>query len=163
MSGDFKKSFRDGDSEKSSSKWIRTVHFVSSDGNQLSVAALQGYLIHDGRHRIKWIVEHQISISLHSCILRLPEPSFVFKMYTTLFYGLALASMGAVTASSQSLVCNSDNCLRELQDPRFSSSASQFCVTYTKSVNTKPSAIPTYLENCNMIPSAVSSACSCLM
>jgi acid phosphatase len=83
-------------------------------------------------------------------------------------------SSASITSSSQTtfatsttthapLVCNEDNCLRELQDNRFSSEASIFCATYTLSVNTAPSAIPTYLENCAGIVSAVSSGCSCLM
>jgi hypothetical protein len=61
------------------------------------------------------------------------------------------------------LDCQPDNCLRETQDSRFSSLASDFCTTYTTTVNTEPTAIPAYLENCSQKPTAVSSACSCLV
>jgi acid phosphatase len=67
------------------------------------------------------------------------------------------------TTTAAPLVCESDNCLRELKDSRFSSLASAFCLTYTTTVNTAATAIPTYLENCGSVVSAVSSACSCLM
>jgi hypothetical protein len=57
--------------------------------------------------------------------------------------------------------CSSNNCLREVR--RFSVSVEPFCHTYTMSINPDPSAIPSYLENCDGSPSKVSSACSCLV
>jgi acid phosphatase len=69
----------------------------------------------------------------------------------------------STTTTAAPLDCHSNNCLRELEDARFSSLASTFCATYTTTINLAPSAIPTYLENCGGVVSAVSSACSCLM
>jgi hypothetical protein len=71
-------------------------------------------------------------------------------------------SATTVSPTSQPLDCHSDNCIREIQNVRFSASASVFCVTYTISYNPNPSAIPAYLENCNRSLLALSSACSCL-
>ncbi|RFU25463.1 hypothetical protein B7463_g10871, partial [Scytalidium lignicola] len=73
------------------------------------------------------------------------------------------ATTFVTSTTAAPLVCNSNNCLRQLKDARYSSSASAFCSTYTKTVNTVPTAIPTYLGNCKSSPSAVSSACSCLL
>ncbi|KAH8820617.1 acid phosphatase [Xylogone sp. PMI_703] len=73
------------------------------------------------------------------------------------------ATTFVTTTTAAPLHCSSNNCLRNLKDARYSSSASAFCSTYTKSVNTEPTAIPTYLGNCHASPSAVSSACSCLL
>jgi hypothetical protein len=67
------------------------------------------------------------------------------------------------TGPQGALDCQQDNCLRELEDYRFIASAYTFCQTYTTTVNPEPTAIPTYLENCGSNPSAVSSACSCLV
>jgi hypothetical protein len=75
----------------------------------------------------------------------------------------ASTSTATPITTAPALVCNHNNCLRDLLDSRFSSMASTFCLTYTTSINDAVTAIPTYLENCKGIPSAVSSACSCLM
>ena len=58
--------------------------------------------------------------------------------------------------------CNTDNCLRALRGSSLAASA--FCTTYTKSIQTATSAIPTYATSgCADSPSRVSSACSCLV
>lgn len=75
---------------------------------------------------------------------------------------VASITQNAPKSTATTLDCQPDNCLREVHDSRFSSSALGFCATYTTTVNTDPTAIPTYLENCAGNPSAVSSACSCL-
>ena len=56
--------------------------------------------------------------------------------------------------------CNQDNCLRNLADSRYYTSAQTFCASYTTS-----SAVPTptWLENCNSDSTRISSACSCLL
>lgn len=73
------------------------------------------------------------------------------------------ATATTTTKATTSLTCTANNCLRNLQDARYSSSASAFCSTYTTTVNAATSAIPTYLGNCHGSPSSVSSACSCLL
>ena len=55
--------------------------------------------------------------------------------------------------------CNHDNCLRQVIQE--SSSASQFCPTYTASSVTE--SLPTFVSNCGGIASRVSSACSCVV
>ena len=56
--------------------------------------------------------------------------------------------------------CNQDNCLRNLADSRYYTSAQTFCSSYTTS-----SAVPTptWLQNCNNDSTRISSACSCLL
>lgn len=56
------------------------------------------------------------------------------------------------------LKCNRDNCLRQFIQQ--SSSASEFCPTYTTASST---SIPTFASNCGDSPSRVSSACSCIV
>ena len=63
---------------------------------------------------------------------------------------------------TETKTCNSDNCLRNLRDPRYLASATSFCNTYLAKVVTAATAIPTYLKNCNASPARVSSACSCI-
>jgi hypothetical protein len=65
--------------------------------------------------------------------------------------------------ATEPLTCNSDNCLRNLRDARYSVNASAFCTTYLESVVTATSVIPTYVANCGAQPTRVSSACSCLL
>ena len=65
--------------------------------------------------------------------------------------------------ATESLTCNSDDCLRNLRDSRYSASASAFCTTYLERVITATSAIPTYVANCGAQPTRVSSACTCLL
>ncbi|KAF2251106.1 WSC-domain-containing protein [Trematosphaeria pertusa] len=60
------------------------------------------------------------------------------------------------------LACPHNNCINQIFDPTASVSASTFCASYTQSVNTDPSAIPGYLNNCQGKPEEVSSACCCL-
>lgn len=59
--------------------------------------------------------------------------------------------------------CPRNNCVNQIFNPTASVSASAFCATYTKTVNTNASAIPTYLNNCKSNSASVSSACSCLL
>ena len=56
--------------------------------------------------------------------------------------------------------CNQDNCLRNLADSRYYTSAQTFCSLYTTS-----SAVPTptWLQNCNSDSNGISSACNCLL
>ncbi|KAH7327538.1 hypothetical protein BKA65DRAFT_510774 [Rhexocercosporidium sp. MPI-PUGE-AT-0058] len=65
--------------------------------------------------------------------------------------------------SSTTAACNANNCLRALQNPTFTSSATVFCKAYTKSNNPYPTAIPKELKNCNGEAAAISSACSCFL
>ncbi|KAL1879097.1 hypothetical protein VTK73DRAFT_7321 [Phialemonium thermophilum] len=58
--------------------------------------------------------------------------------------------------------CNHDNCLRQMI--RQSASASIFCPSFTATnASHAPSAVPTWLSNCNGNVGAVSSACECLV
>lgn len=57
-------------------------------------------------------------------------------------------------------VCNEDNCLRNLADPRYFSMATTFCPTYTQ---TSSLPTPSWIDGCGGNPSRVSSACSCLV
>lgn len=76
---------------------------------------------------------------------------------------LALAGVCIATPAAKELVCNRDNCLRNLVDARYSAKASAFCSTYTTATITAPTAIPTYLAGCAGSPSRVSSACACVV
>ncbi|RFU28817.1 hypothetical protein B7463_g7522, partial [Scytalidium lignicola] len=80
-------------------------------------------------------------------------------MHVLSFAVLAIVAPAFVTSA---VVCNQDNCLRNLLDTRYISTASTFCASYTSSVSTEPTAIPTWLNGCGGLPSRVSSACSCL-
>ncbi|KAK5298261.1 60S ribosomal protein L37 [Exophiala xenobiotica] len=66
------------------------------------------------------------------------------------------------TATPTRLVCNQDNCLRNMIDPRYSTSMMSFCPTYT-TVASNSAPLPTFLTGCSQVVSRVSSACSCLM
>ncbi|KAJ4511621.1 60S ribosomal protein L37 [Exophiala dermatitidis] len=65
-------------------------------------------------------------------------------------------------ASAAKLVCNQDNCLRNLIDPRYSSSMLAFCSSYTTTAS-NTAALPTFLGGCSKDVHRVSSACSCLV
>lgn len=56
--------------------------------------------------------------------------------------------------------CNHDNCLRQLI--RASTWATSFCATYTTTVNTVTTGLPTKVANCQANPSRISSACRCI-
>ena len=107
--------------------------------------------------------------ALCACVTASPtcSTSTVPSTTTTTTSGTTSSTSSTFTTSITSrptpIVCNQSNCLRELEDSRFSNLASPFCFTYTTTLNTAPSAIPTYLENCAGDPVAVSSACSCLI
>ncbi|KIW90340.1 uncharacterized protein Z519_08984 [Cladophialophora bantiana CBS 173.52] len=65
-------------------------------------------------------------------------------------------------SSLSKMICNQDNCLRNLIDPRYSSTMRNFCSSYTtKASNTAP--LPTFLAGCSADARRVSSACSCLI
>lgn len=68
------------------------------------------------------------------------------------------ATVATPATTTKPLVCNQDNCYRQLQAS--SSQASGFCPTYTLSPATAP--IPTFANQCGGLPSRISSACSCL-
>jgi chitinase len=59
------------------------------------------------------------------------------------------------------LICNADNCLRQLQHS--SASAAAFCATYTTTINTASTGLPTSVSNCQSSYVRISSACSCLV
>ncbi|KUJ08992.1 uncharacterized protein LY89DRAFT_741292 [Mollisia scopiformis] len=75
------------------------------------------------------------------------SPTGSFKVVTT-------------PASNTPLVCNQDNCLRQLIQE--SPTAASFCVTYTKLVSTVTTGLPDIVSQCKYDPTRVSSACSCL-
>ncbi|KAJ9606819.1 hypothetical protein H2200_008829 [Cladophialophora chaetospira] len=64
------------------------------------------------------------------------------------------------TGLPMNTLCNEDDCLRNLIDPRYSSLATTFCPTYTQ---TTAGAIPTWLGGCAGSSSQISSACSCFI
>ncbi|KAJ9609093.1 hypothetical protein H2200_006864 [Cladophialophora chaetospira] len=69
-------------------------------------------------------------------------------------------AVNPVTTSK--MVCNEDDCLRNLIDPRYSSSMREFCPKYTtKASNATP--LPTFLGGCAGDVKRVSSACSCMV
>lgn len=57
--------------------------------------------------------------------------------------------------------CNQDNCYRAFAQK--TSSVSAFCSTYTTTINTATTSLPTYAAACSNFPSKVSSACSCIV
>ncbi|OCL01175.1 WSC-domain-containing protein [Cenococcum geophilum 1.58] len=69
----------------------------------------------------------------------------------------------AASTTTKAPVCPRNNCINQITNPTVTSLASVFCKTYTRTVNTKTAAIPTFLSNCHNSPVTVSSACSCLM
>ena len=72
-------------------------------------------------------------------------------------YRLVLQLALAVTALAQ---CNQDNCYRAFAQR--TSSVSSFCSTYTTTINTATTSLPTYATACSNLPSEISSACSCI-
>lgn len=66
-----------------------------------------------------------------------------------------------IPALAERNTCNRDNCLRNLVDARYVTSAQAFCSTYT--ATTTSIAVPSYIANCGQpaVPSRLSSACSC--
>ncbi|KIW50371.1 hypothetical protein PV05_11965 [Exophiala xenobiotica] len=72
-------------------------------------------------------------------------------------------TVNPITAATPTkLVCNQDNCLRNMIDKRYLSSMMSFCPAYT-TVASNSAPLPTYLTGCSQDVSRVSSACSCLM
>ncbi|KIW15474.1 hypothetical protein PV08_05520 [Exophiala spinifera] len=65
-------------------------------------------------------------------------------------------------ATATKMVCNQDNCLRNMIDKRYSSSMVSFCSGYT-GIASNPAPLPTFLTGCSTNVNRVSSACSCLM
>ncbi|KAL2424575.1 extracellular glycosidase [Exophiala dermatitidis] len=65
-------------------------------------------------------------------------------------------------ASAAKMVCNQDNCLRNLIDPRYSSPMLAFCSSYTTTAS-NTAALPTFLGGCSKDVHRVSSACSCFL
>jgi hypothetical protein len=58
------------------------------------------------------------------------------------------------------LVCNSDNCLRQLRgSPVF---ATTFCASFTAAVHTATVGLPSAVASCQGDVGRISSACSCL-
>ncbi|KAK4946881.1 60S ribosomal protein L37 [Elasticomyces elasticus] len=96
---------------------------------------------------------------------------------TTTLSGTTVTSTSSLLASSTTvsnmvspttpatlakMVCNEDNCLRNMIDTRYSSAMLSFCPSYT-TITSDPAPLPTFLGNCVGNTSRVSSACSCLM
>lgn len=65
-------------------------------------------------------------------------------------------------SSTAILKCSQDNCLRNLADLRYASSATALCKTYTVTT-TSAAAVPTWLSGCSRKSARVKLACSCLM
>ncbi|KAL6244633.1 hypothetical protein RBB50_008161 [Rhinocladiella similis] len=65
-------------------------------------------------------------------------------------------------SSATKMVCNQDNCLRNMIDKRYSSLMMSFCPGYT-GITSNPAPLPTFLTGCSTNVNRVSSACSCLM
>ncbi|MCJ1482542.1 hypothetical protein MMC06_002708 [Schaereria dolodes] len=64
------------------------------------------------------------------------------------------------TATAVLAACNQDNCYRALAG--HSTSASAFCATYTKTVATATTGLPTYASPCSSSPARITSACDCV-
>ncbi|KAK5063193.1 hypothetical protein LTR84_005270 [Exophiala bonariae] len=71
----------------------------------------------------------------------------------------------APNATTTTLKCNEDNCMRNVLDNRYlgSSSGYAFCTNYLNTTSTTPLVIPTYYSGCQGNASRVSSACRCLI
>ncbi|PVH74092.1 hypothetical protein DL98DRAFT_519502 [Cadophora sp. DSE1049] len=55
--------------------------------------------------------------------------------------------------------CHHNNCLRQfIRNPQ----VSDFCATYTTTVNTATTDLPNYVSQCHADPTRISSACSCI-
>lgn len=66
-------------------------------------------------------------------------------------------SVSPITAPNN---CNHNNCLRQfLRHPQVSA----FCATYTTTINTETTSLPTYVSQCHADPTQISSACSCVV
>ncbi|CAJ2500839.1 Uu.00g036920.m01.CDS01 [Anthostomella pinea] len=70
---------------------------------------------------------------------------------------------GAGVATQSPLVCNQDNCLRNLMDARFTKTASAFCSTFTRSAVQTLATTLDAVSNCEGNFQMISSACTCLM
>jgi len=56
--------------------------------------------------------------------------------------------------------CHHNNCLRQfLRHPQVTA----FCATYTTTINTVTTDLPTYVSQCHADPTRISSACSCIV
>ncbi|KAE8445060.1 hypothetical protein EG329_013774 [Mollisiaceae sp. DMI_Dod_QoI] len=56
--------------------------------------------------------------------------------------------------------CSHNNCLRQfLRHPQVTA----FCATYTTTINTATTNLPSYVTQCHAEPSRISSACSCIV
>jgi hypothetical protein len=57
------------------------------------------------------------------------------------------SASAAATTAAPAPYCPANNCIYQIHNPTASSEASEFYKTYTASLNTAPTAIPTYLFN----------------
>jgi hypothetical protein len=85
------------------------------------------------------------------------KPASAFKTSTTK-HSLATSCSTAATTSAKA--CNRDNCFRQMLQS--SAVVSEFCGTYTTAVSTATKGLPTYVSQCQNLPSRISSACSCI-
>lgn len=84
----------------------------------------------------------------------------IMQVKNTLVAAIFAAGVTALPQAEPTATCNRDNCYRQLiQKPELVDS---FCATYTQTVNTASTALPTFVSNCQGLASRVSSACSCL-
>lgn len=74
---------------------------------------------------------------------------------------LLQALLQLVVAAVALAACNQDNCYRAFVQR--TSSVSAFCSTYTTTINTATTALPTYATACSNSAQRISSACSCLV
>lgn len=112
------------------------------------------------------VIVLRISLSRSAFVMRLTKLfpwAAALNLISASVLPESFADGSPLLGRTESNSCHQDNCLRELLDARFSAKASIFCSTYTISNIPEPTAIPDYLENCELSPSRVSSACSCLI
>jgi hypothetical protein len=82
------------------------------------------------------------------------------QVKNTVVAAIFAVGVTALPQAEPTATCNRDNCFRQLiQKPEL---VGPFCATYTKTVNTASTALPTFVSNCQGLASRVSSACSCL-
>ena len=63
--------------------------------------------------------------------------------------------------TTTALDCHHDNCYRQFAQS--TALVSAFCANYTTATSTATTGLPTFVTQCSSIPSAISSACSCVV
>lgn len=76
----------------------------------------------------------------------------------TLFASLSSSTAPAISTTKPRR-CHHNNCLRQfIRHPQ----VSDFCATYTTTINTATTNLPDYVSQCHADPTRISSACSCI-